>query len=272
MVSVTTWGQVSMPDPHNGKSNQIENMDSIRHQNTMKVEIWSDIMCPFCYIGKRNFEAALSEFADSNHIAIEWKSFQLDPSIPENFDHRVDVYTYLAERKGMSYEQSVAMHERVVMMAKNAGLDYRFDQAVVANSFQAHRMIQLAKTKGLGDQAEERLFKAYFTEGKNFGDPKVLVEMGKEIGLTEAEVQESLTNDDYAFLVNQDIREAQMIGVTGVPFFVFDRKYAISGAQPPQAFLQALSQSYQEWKKANPNATIQVSEGPTCTPEGQCED
>lgn len=265
-------GQATAPLAESRKSNQVEKMDSITPENTaMKVEIWSDIMCPFCYIGKRNFESALAEFADSNHIEIEWKSFQLDPTIPEKFDKEVDVYSYLAERKGMSYDQSVAMHERVVNMAQSVGLQYHFDQAVVANSFNAHRMIQLAKTKGLGDQAEERLFKAYFTEGKNFGDPLVLAELGKEIGLTEADVEESLTNDDYAFRVNQDIREAQMIGVTGVPFFVFDRKYAVSGAQPPQAFLQALSQSYGEWKTANNIKPLNVTEGPSCTPQGKCD-
>lgn len=257
---------------HTSVENQNNKGDSITNQNKMmKVEIWSDIMCPFCYIGKRNFENALAQFADSNNIQIEWKSFQLDPTIPTHFDEKVNVYDYLAERKGWSHEQSIAMHDRVVEMAKNVGLDYRFDQAVVANSFHAHRMIQMAKTKGLGDAAEERLFRAYFTEGKNFGDPAVLVELGSDIGLSEAEVKEALSNDDWAFLVNQDIREAQSIGVTGVPFFVFDRKYAVSGAQPPQAFLQALAQSYDEWKSSNNIKTLDVKDGPVCTPQGDCD-
>lgn len=237
----------------------------------MKVEIWSDIMCPFCYIGKRHFEAALAQFADSAAIEVEWKSFQLDPSIPATFDKPVNVYQYLADRKGMSLEQSKAMHDRVVAMAKAAGLDYRFDQAVVANSFSAHRMIQFAKTKGLGDAAEERLFKAYFTEGKNFGDPVVLRELGNDIGLSAEEVNESLTSDLWAYQVQQDIQEASAIGVSGVPFFVFDRKFAVSGAQPTEVFQQALQQAYTEWKKNQPAGLENIGNGAVCTPEGQCD-
>lgn len=237
--------------------------------NKMKVEVWSDIMCPFCYIGKRNYEAGLKQFADSKNIEIIWKSFQLDPTIPQEAVSE-NVYQYLADRKGMSYEQSVQMHESVVATAKRAGLDYNFDKAVIANSFNAHRMIQLAKTKGLGDAAEERLFYAYFTEGKNFGSTDVLIELGKDIGLTEAEVKTALTDDSYAYKVKQDIQEAQQLGVRGVPFFVFDRKYAVSGAQPPQAFLETLERSFSEWRKENPASPFEVSEGPSCSVDG-CE-
>jgi predicted DsbA family dithiol-disulfide isomerase len=238
--------------------------------NKMKVEVWSDIMCPFCYIGKRNYEAGLKQFTESNNIEIIWKSFQLDPTIPKE-PVADNVYQYLADRKGMSYEQSVQMHENVVQMAKRAGLDYNFDKAVIVNSFNAHRMIQLAKTKGLGDAAEERLFYAYFTEGKNFGNSEVLTELGKDIGLTEAEVQTALSDDAYAYKVKQDIQEAQQLGIGGVPFFVFDRKYAISGAQPPEAFLQTLEKSFSEWRKENPIPTFEVSNGPSCSTDGICE-
>jgi len=238
--------------------------------NKMKVEVWSDIMCPFCYIGKRNYEAGLKQFADSNNIEIIWKSFQLDPSIPTE-PVKDNVYQYLAERKGMSYERSVQMHEGVIAMAKLAGLDYNFDKAVIVNSFQAHRMIQLAKTKGLGDTAEERLFYAYFTEGKNFGSAEVLVELGKDIGLTEAEVQNALTDDAFAYKVKQDIQEAQQLGISGVPFFVFNRKYAISGAQPAEAFLETLEKSFSEWREENPASSFEVSNGPSCSADGVCE-
>lgn len=238
--------------------------------NKMKVEVWSDIMCPFCYIGKRNYEAGLKQFADSSNIEIIWKSFQLDPTIPtEPVDE--NVYQYLADKKGMSYERSVQMHEGVIQMAKQAGLEYNFDKAVIVNSFQAHRMIQLAKTKDLGDAAEERLFLAYFTEGKNFGSADVLVELGKDIGLTEAEVKNALSDDAFAYKVRQDIQEAQQLGVSGVPFFVFNRKYAVSGAQPPQAFLETLEKSFSEWRKDNPASPFEVSNGPSCTTDGICE-
>lgn len=237
----------------------------------MKVEIWSDIMCPFCYIGKRHFETAMQGFADSDHVEIVWKSFQLDPTIPERIEPKTDVYTYLAKRKGFSYDESVRMHQRVVQMAQAAGLQYNFEKAVVANSFKAHRLIQMAKTKGLGDAAEELLFRSYFTEGRDMSDTAVLTDLGKAIGLTEAAVHEALTNDAYAYKVEQDVHEAENIGVNGVPFFVFDRKYAVSGAQPPQAFTQTLERAMTEWKKANPAAALQVQSGEVCKPGGECE-
>ena len=226
----------------------------------MKVEIWSDIMCPFCYIGKRNFEAALKEFDAKNEIEIEWKSFQLDPTIPKTFDKKVSTYEYLAERKGMSVEKAIELHSNVTEMARNVGLTYNFDQSVVANSFDAHKLIQFAKTKGLGDAAEEQLFKAYFTDGKDMSNHSTLIELGKEIGLNEREVLTALESAQYGEKVNFDITEGSQLGVTGVPFFVFDRKYAISGAQPIETFLNALKQSFAESK----------SEGASCTPGGDC--
>ena len=206
----------------------------------MKVEVWSDIMCPFCYIGKRNYETALNQFGDKNLVEIEWHSFQLDPTIPVNNRKKENVYQYLAEKKGFSYEHSKKLHEKLIQTAKNAGLEYNFDKAIVANSFDAHKMIQFAKTKGLGDAAEERLFRAYFTEGRDFGDEDTLVALGEDIGLQGNEIREVLRSDDYANKVEEDIQEASDIGINGVPFFVFNRKYAISGAQPPEYFLQTL--------------------------------
>jgi len=218
----------------------------------MKVEVWSDIVCPFCYIGKRNYEAALEQFADRKNVEIEWHSFQLDPTISVHKEDKSNVYQYLADRKGISYEESVKMHQAVIQTAKAAGLTYNLDKAIVANSYDAHKMIQLAKTKGLGDEAEERLFLAYFTEGVDVGDPQQLLKLGKEIGLVAEEITAALESDEYAYKVKQDIQEAQSIGVTGVPFFVFNRKYGISGAQPTSLFLQTLEQSFKEWRPDNP--------------------
>lgn len=226
----------------------------------MKVEIWSDIMCPFCYIGKRNFEAALKEFDAKNEIEIEWKSFQLDPTIPKSFEKQMSTFEYLAERKGMSVEKAIELHSNVTEMARNVGLTYNFDKSVVANSFDAHKLIQFAKTKGLGDAAEEQLFKAYFTDGKDMSNHSILVELGKEIGLNEKEVISALESEQYSSKVNFDISEGSQLGVTGVPFFVFDRKYAISGAQPIETFLNALKESFAESK----------NEGASCTPGGDC--
>jgi len=204
----------------------------------MKIEIWSDIMCPFCYIGKRQLETALKEFP-GNDFEIEWKSFQLDPTITPQSGK--DVYTFLAERKGISVEQSVEMHKGVVERAKSVGLDYHFDKAIISNSLTAHRIIQLAKAKKLGDEMEEIFFKSYFTEGRDLNDGPTLVELAVKAGLDQDLVLQVL-KDENLFLkeVHHDITEAQEIGVQGVPFFVFDRKYAVSGAQPVEAFVNTI--------------------------------
>lgn len=220
---------------------------NITMEKKMKIEIWSDIMCPFCYIGKRNFETALSQFANKEQIEIEWKSFQLDPTIPEVPKYQDDTYMFIAERKGFSYEQSKKMHEDLVQYAKSVGLEYNFDKTLITNSLKGHCLIQFAKTKGLGEQAEERLFYAYFTQGKNLSDVATLMELGKEIGLTEIEVNEALTNSWYAQKVESDSKEAQALGARGVPFFVINRKYAIVGAQQPSEMLKTLEKAFAEW-------------------------
>src|SRR5690554_4496560 len=148
------------------------------------------------------------------------------------------------------------MLENVTEYAKQVGLEYDLYNTVTVNSMKAHQLIQFAKTKGLGDQAEERLFHAFFTENKNVADLTILTQLGKEIGLDETELQTAFTDDKYAYLVKQDIQEAQQIGVTGVPFFVFNRKYAVSGAQPAEVFLETLEKTFAEWQKDNPVANI----------------
>ncbi|RED22735.1 protein disulfide-isomerase [Flavobacterium cutihirudinis] len=206
----------------------------------MKIEIWSDIMCPFCYIGKRQLESALAKFPN-DQFEIEWKSFQLDPTITPQPEK--DVYTYLAERKGMSVEQSKEMHKDVTERAKSVGLDYNFDKAVISNSLTAHRIIQLAKSQNLGDAMEEIFFKAYFTEGRDLNDGPTLIELAEKAGLSRDNVLEVLESENlYLKEVEHDISEAQQIGVQGVPFFVFDRKYAVSGAQPVEAFVNTINE------------------------------
>lgn len=235
----------------------------------MKIEIWSDVMCPFCYIGKRNFEKALTQFAEKEKIEIVWKSFQLDASVP---DIATESYEeYLVKRKGLSAEQVKGMLQNVTQMAREAGLDYHFDRSVIVNSLKAHRLIQFAKTRNLGDEAEERLFHAFFTEGKSIADIDTLTQLGVEIGLDATELQVAFTDELYAYQVNQDIQEARQIGVNGVPFFVFNRKYAISGAQPPQAFLETLRKSFDEWQKLNPQPKLNIQQGNSCSIEGVCE-
>ncbi len=215
----------------------------------IKVEIWSDMVCPFCYIGKRRFEVALSKFAHADEVEVVWHSFQLNPGLVVDNEAHQNVYQYLAKAKGISYEQSLRMHEGVVNMAKEDGLDYRFDKAVVTNSQNAHRVMQMAQNKGLGDKAEELLFKAYFTEGRDLNNINILAQIGAEIGLDAVEVANMLHGNDYVEEVRADMREASKIGINGVPFFVFDRKYAVSGAQPVDTFIQTLQTSYASRQK-----------------------
>jgi len=235
----------------------------------MKIEIWSDVMCPFCYIGKRNFESAMAQFADKDHMEVVWKSYQLDPSIPEVANETY--LEYLVKNKGMSPDQVKGMLENVTESAKQVGLDYRFDKAQMVNSQKAHQLIQFAKTKNLGDDAEERLFLAFFTEGKSISDTEILTQLGKDIGLDAQELQAAFTDNKYAQLVQDDIREAREIGVKGVPFFVIDRKYAVSGAQPPQAFLETLQKAFPEWRKLNPESQFEIIQGQSCTTDGKCD-
>jgi len=232
----------------------------------MKVEIWSDVMCPFCYIGKRRFEEALENFAHKDEVEIEWKSFQLNPDLKT--DPTVNINQYLAEIKGWTLDYAQQLNNRVTEMAAGAGLTYDFDKAVVANSFDAHRFAHLAKKHGLGDEAEEALFKAYFTDGKNIADPTALTELGVEMGMEESEVKQMLESSVYSAEVKQDIEEAAQLGIQGVPFFVMNSKYAVSGAQMVPVFLETLEKSYGEWKKDKPQSDIII--GDNCSVEGDC--
>lgn len=205
----------------------------------MKIEIWSDVMCPFCYIGKRRIEQALEQSQLNDQVEIEWKSFQLNPDMKT--DPSKNINQYLADIKGITIDQAEQMNARVTAMAKEAGLEYHFDKAIVANSFDAHRFSHLAKKHGLQHEAEEQLFKAYFTDGKNTSDHETLIQLGIEIGLDGDEIKNVLTGNDFAKEVENDIADAQQLGIRGVPFFVFDRKYAVSGAQPIEVFVEVIS-------------------------------
>ncbi len=232
----------------------------------MNVEIWSDVMCPFCYIGKRKFENALAQFPHKENIHIIWKSFQLDPTTVT--DPNLNTIDNLAEKKGWSKQQAQETTEQVTNIAKQVGLDFHFEKAVVANSFDAHRLSHLAKKYGKQNDLEEKLFLAYFTDGKNTADHSTLLQIGKDLGIPEQEINAVLNSDTYANDVEQDITEAQQIGVRGVPFFVLDIKYAVSGAQESDTFLGALTKVYEEHVNGviEPIATNNSSCG--CGPEG----
>ncbi len=235
----------------------------------MKIEIWSDVMCPFCYIGKRKIETALSQFENANDVEIEWKSFQLNPNMIT--DPSKNVIEHLSEAKGIPLEQAKAMNVPVTKMAADLGLTYNLNEAVVANSFKAHRFSHYAKTKGKQLEAEEALFKAYFTDGLNTDDNETLLTIADEIGLDKEETKAVLISNQFADEVNKELMEAQQLGITGVPSFVFDRKYAISGAQEAAVFQNTLSKAFSEWKAAQPQSKLSVTEGAVCKPDGTCD-
>ncbi|GAB4018204.1 DsbA family oxidoreductase [Spirosoma koreense] len=233
----------------------------------MSVDIWSDVMCPFCYIGKRNFEKALAEFPARDSLEVVWHSFQLNPNLMYQPNKRF--YDYVAELKGQTREWSIQVHKILVQTAKDAGLDYRLDQAKITNSLDAHRLIQLAKKYNLTNELEERFFRAYFTEGALLSDHQTLLALSTEVGLQPAEVKQVLQSDQYKDDVRQDAQRVRQLGATGVPFFLFNQTQAVSGAQQPNVFAQALAAAYEQWLQTN-REKIDIVEGAVCTPEGDC--
>lgn len=200
----------------------------------MKVEIWSDIVCPWCYIGKRRFEKAL---ADVGHpVEVEWKSFQLDPEFPRG--KAIPVYDALAQKFGGGAAQVREMTGHVKSLAAIEGLEYDFDHGVMVNTFDAHRLAHHAKSQGLGPEMHERLMRAQLIEGQTLNDVDTLVRLAEELGVEGA--GPVVTSDRYTADVEDDIRQARLLGATGVPFFVLERKYGVSGAQPVEVFTQAL--------------------------------
>ena len=227
----------------------------------MKIEIWSDVMCPFCYVGKKHFEAALEQIPYKDNIKVEWKSFQLDQDLSKV--EPIDAKDYFA-KKGYAEDQVAGMKVRLQEMGNAAGIQFN-EGNIMINTGEAHRLIQFAQSKGLGNEAEEALFKAYFTDNKNVADYDTLVEIGTEIGLNKTEVSEMLQSDAFVFEVASDILDGRNIGVTGVPFFVIDRKYALNGAQPVEYFVSALTQAYEKDHLSN-----EADNGASCDVDGNC--
>ena len=214
-------------------------------------------MCPFCYIGKRKFEKALAQFPHKDKVNVIWKSFQLDPTTIT--DPTLNTIDNLAQKKGWSKEQADQTIAHVTGIAKQVGLDFHFEKAVVANSLDAHRLSHLAKKYGKQNELEEKLFSAYFIEGKNTADFNTLLQIATELGLDKTEVSALLKSNTYTNEVYHDIKQAQQIGVNGVPFFLLDNKYAVSGAQESETFLGALTKAYEEHLLKNNFETVTSS-------------
>jgi predicted DsbA family dithiol-disulfide isomerase len=209
----------------------------------LTVEIWSDVVCPWCYVGKRRFEHALEQFAHRDDVELTWRSFQLDPSAPPERAH--SGAEHLAAKYGMSVEQAQETNAQMTELAAGEGLEYHLDRTRGGNSFDAHRLIHLAAAHGLQDAMKERLMRAYFTEGEPVGDRDTLLRLAAEVGLDAGEARTALAGEAYADTVHADEELAARIGIRGVPFFVLDRRYGVSGAQPAELLLQALDQAWE---------------------------
>ena len=208
----------------------------------MQLEIWSDVMCPFCYMGKRRLETALREFAHRDEVELVWRSYQLDPELRPAPGK--SIHEYLAERKGMTRDWSERMHGELEKSAAELGLSYKFGKVVVANSFDAHRLAHFARKSGIQGPMQERLFAAYFTEGRDIGDEETLVGLGAEIGLDPSETRTVIAGGQFADDVRRECQDAEKLGAGGVPFFVIDRSYGFTGAQPSDLILEILTKAW----------------------------
>lgn len=204
----------------------------------MKIEVWSDYVCPFCYIGKRHLEEAIQEAGLAGKVDVIYKAYELDPNAPAISEKSME--TVLVEKYNVSVEEANRMTDNIAEQAKAVNLAYDFDKMTRANTFQAHRLAKLAEEEGLGEEMTERLLSAYFIEGKKIGAFETLIALAEEVGLSTEGVEKMLHSEEFNDAVKKDVEEAGQIGVQGVPFFVIDRKYALSGAQPVATFVEAL--------------------------------
>ncbi len=229
----------------------------------MQVEIWSDIACPWCYIGKRRFEEALAQFPHRDDVEVSYRSYQLDPTLPEHYDGTEA--EYLASRKGIPVEQAEQMFAHVAQQARTVGLAYDFEALVVANSMKAHQILHLAKEHGVQSEVKEALLAAHFEQGRDIGDERMLECVASAEGVPADAITQELQTGSRIPAVQQDIAEARALGIQGVPMVVLDRKFGVSGAQPTEVFLNALTQAY---AASTPLQTVGAADGEVCGPDG----
>lgn len=229
----------------------------------MQVEIWSDIACPWCYIGKRRFEEALAQFPHRDDVKVTYRSYQLDPTLPEHYDGTEA--EYLASSKGITVEQAEQMFAHVTQQARTVGLAYDFEALVVANSMKAHQILHLAKEHGVQSEVKEALLAAHFEQGRDIGDERMLECVASTEGVPADAIKDELASGSRIPAVQQDIAEARALGIQGVPMVVLDRRFGVSGAQPTEVFLNALTQAY---AASTPLQTVGAADGEVCGPDG----
>lgn len=232
----------------------------------MKIEIWSDFACPFCYIGKTRFETALNQFKNKDEVEVVYKAYQLNPYAPKTMEG--NAYEAFAKGHNMTVKEAKDRFKMFEQNAKTVGLTYNYDIIQMTNTFDAHRLAKFASTKNLEEKLTSRLMKAYFTDGKNLSDIDTLVKLATEVGLDQKQAKEVLVSNQFKDEVSAQIDEARKVGVQGVPFFVINRKYGVSGAQQTEYFTQVLEQI---WQEDHPVQTLgNQDDSQSCNDEG-CE-
>jgi predicted DsbA family dithiol-disulfide isomerase len=219
----------------------------------MEIDVWSDVVCPWCYVGKRRLEDALARFPHRDEVTIRWRSFELDPAAPRR--RELSPVEHLARKYGMTPDEVVASWQRLTSQAAAEGLEFHLDRTEGGNSFDAHRLIHLGAELGIQDAVKERLLRAYFTESAAIGEPDVLEALAVEAGLPPDEVADVLATDRFGDAVREDERLARLYGISGVPFFVLGGRYGVSGAQPSELLLEALTAAWDE-SSLSPQATV----------------
>jgi protein disulfide-isomerase len=239
--------------------------------NKMKIEVWTDIMCPYCYIGKIHYEKALRQFDHADEVELEWKAFQLNPDLPDN-GNGIPVMDYLINQSGYPEEGIKSMYSSLRELSEEAGAVFNLENAIAANTRDAHRLIKLAAKKGMDSFVLGKLSKAYFEEAKDYSDRDLLISIGKEAGLDKEEIIEMLNSDDYKYEIKQDMQEAANLGFDTVPTFLMDRRQAIVGSEPVQLFIDVLNKAYKAWKsRTEEEIKPEVFKGKSCSVDGVCD-
>lgn len=237
----------------------------------MKIDIWSDIACPYCYIGKRKLEMALAQFPYRDNVELVWHSYELDPNLPkEALESKI--YGYFSMKYGMSVNEAHEAMKKTAALAKEVGLDYDFDNLVVANTSDALRLVKLAKESSLATQAEEVLFDAYFVKGKDISDRNTLIELGAAIGLQEGDILAMLDSDKYLAEIKKDIEYSENeLNLEYIPFYLFNNKEIVEGSIAVDKYLDVLNKAYAEWKQNGiSSGKGEIISGQSCSIDGVC--
>lgn len=236
----------------------------------MKIAIWSDIACPYCYIGKRKLEIALDQFPHKNNIELEWHSYELDPELPKKASDQT-IYSYFAKKFDMSEEEARISEGKVAELAKEVGLNYDFDRLIVANTSDALRLVKLANESGLATEAEEILFDAYFVKGLDISNQNVLVQLGTQIGLKEADILSLLSSDKYIADIKKDIEYSENeYDLEYIPFYIFNNNQIVQGSIASEKYLEVLNEAYKEWESGISSGNGEIISGQSCSIDGVC--